>query len=396
MACCDAAAGGGVGDVIRSTPGVAFGVALFGLANGGLFALIGVRLSDSAGADALGGLVSSAYFLGTLTTALTGGRLVARMGHVRAFTLFAFVAGLSTVALSMSSSETAWPFLRYLTGCGVGVYYVVVESWFNHAATNRSRGRSLAYYESVRLTSVAAGSLVFLNVGDVLPIDTIVLAGVLYMAAIAPVTLNTGSRPPIARFGRTSVKAIVAAAPLGAWCCFAGGLATGAIYGLLPLYGAKLGLANTAVSILIFVNHFAALIVQYPIGAAADRFGRRPVILGMTVLFGAAAISVAVVETPSLIHLLAASVIVGGVAHTFFTAGAVHANDGFAPAAYVHGAATLNVAYGAGTSAGPLVASLAMAASGPAGLYWFMAMLAAFTAAFALVDLIRSPQPPRA
>ena len=107
-----AIAGGHVGHVVRSTLGVSLGIALFGLANGGLFALIGVRLSDSGAADALVGLVSSAYYLGTLTTALTGGWLVARMGHPGAFTLFALVAGLSTVALIMVSSEVAWPFRR--------------------------------------------------------------------------------------------------------------------------------------------------------------------------------------------------------------------------------------------------------------------------------------------
>ncbi len=383
-------ASGRVGHVVRSTLGVSLGVALFGLANGGLFAMIGVRLSDSAAADALVGLVSSAYFVGTLTASLTGGWLVVRMNHVRAFTVFALVAALSTVALATSSSEVAWPFLRYLTGYGIGGYYIVVESWFNHAARNEGRGRSLAYYESVRLTFVAMGSLVFLNIGSLLPLDAFVLASALYVAAIAPVTLNADSRPPNARLGRPRMKAIMAAAPLGVWCCFVGGLATGAIYGLVPLYGAKLGWSGAAVSILIFVNHFAALFVQYPVGVVSDRFDRRAAILGISLLYAAAAVSIAVVEVPSFVHLLAASVVVGGVAHTLHTAGVVYANDRLNPATYVHGAATLLVAYDVGTSVGPLVASLAMAAIGPAGLYWFMAVLAVSTAAFALIDRTRA------
>lgn len=381
---------GDVGHVIRSTLGVSLGVALFGLANGGLFALIGVRLPEAGASDALVGLVSSAYFLGTLTVSLTGGWLVARLNHVRSFTLFAVVAGLSTVALTVSSSELAWPLLRYLTGCGIGGYYVVVESWFNHAARNEGRGRSLAYYESVRLTSVAAGSLVFLNLGNSVPASPFALAGALYVAAILPVMLNARSRPHIERRARPSLKSIVAAAPLGVWCCAVGGLVTGAIYGLVPLYGAKLGLGAVEVSVFVFVNHFAALLVQYPVGLLSDRYGRLRVIVGMTLLLAAAALSLAVVETPGLGHLLAASVVVGGVGHTLHTIGVVYANDRLDPTAFIHAAAALLVAYDVGTSVGPLVASLAMTAVGPAGLYWFMAAFAASVAAFAIVDRNRA------
>ncbi len=101
MAGVDEHAGGGVGHVIRSTLGVSLGVALFGLANGGLFALIGVHLPETGASDVLVGLITSAYFLGTLTASLTGAWLITRLNHVRAFALFAVVAGLSTLALAM-------------------------------------------------------------------------------------------------------------------------------------------------------------------------------------------------------------------------------------------------------------------------------------------------------
>ena len=372
--------------VVRSTVGISLGVALFGLANGGLFAMIGVRLSAEGAADTTVGLVTSTYFLGTLTASLTVGRLVARIGHVTAFALFALIAGGSTLALLPAGGETLWSILRYLTGIGIGGYYIVVESWFNHATHNDSRGRAMAYYETVRLGSVAAGSLVFLNIGSVTTVDAFAIAAVLYVAAIAPVFVQRATRPRIETYRRLPLSIMLARAPLGMWCCFAGGLTTGAIYGLVPLYGVMQGLGVFEVSILVFANHFAAVVVQFPAGIVSDRVGRSRTILGLAALLCAAALTVALDGAPRFVHLLAASMLVGGVSHTLNTMGVVFANDWLDPADYVHGAATLLVAYDIGSSVGPLGASLAMAALGASGLYWFMAGLGAVTAVFAVVE----------
>ncbi len=78
--------------------------------------------------------------------------------------------------------------------------------------------------------------------------------------------------------------------------------------------------------------------------------------------------------------------LVGGVSHTLNTMGVVFANDRLDPADYVHGAATLLVAYDIGSSTGPLGASLVMAALGAPGLYWFLAVLGAVTAVFTVVE----------
>lgn len=382
----------GIGCVVRTTLGVSLAVALVGIANGGLFALIGVHLPADGASDTTVGFVTSSYFLGTLTASLTCGPLVARLNHVRAFAFFAVLAGFSTLALATVSPGGAWSALRYLTGCGIGGYYIVVESWYNHATGNAGRGRSLAFYETVRLSSVALGSVVFLNITGLAQGEIIAGAGLLYLAAISPVIANRHRRPPTLRAARTRFRSMVAREPLGVWCCVVGGLVTGAIYGLVPLYGAKVGMMSDEISLFVFANHAAAFLVQYPAGALSDRYGRLAVIAAMTLAGAAVALAVALTELQDFWLLLAASVAVGGVAHSLHTAGAVHANDRLSPDLYVAGAATLLVAYDIGTSLGPLAASYAMARLGPPGLYWFIALLVGSVGALALANLaVRLP-----
>jgi MFS family permease len=146
------------------------------------------------------------------------------------------------------------------------------------------------------------------------------------------------------------------------------------------------------ISLFVFANHAAAFLVQYPAGALSDRYGRLAVIAAMTLAGAAVALAVALTELQDFWLLLAASVAVGGVAHSLHTAGAVHANDRLSPDLYVAGAATLLVAYDIGTSLGPLAASYAMARLGPPGLYWFIALLVGSVGALALANLaVRLP-----
>lgn len=381
--------------VVRTTLGVAIAVSLFGLANGGVFALIATRLPAAGGSENLVGILSSTYFAGTLITSLFGGWIVNRLKHFRAFLLFATMAGLSTLYLSQTEPGWQWLLPRFITGLAMGGYYVVVESWFNHAATNAIRGRSLAYYETVRLASVASGSLVFLNLGTVGGMNALAIAGALYLSAILAVFANRQSKPHLDGTERPKFKHLLRHAPLGVWCCFAGGLANSTLYSMVPLHGAQIGLTAGILSVIVFVNHFSAVAFQFPLGTVSDKIGRVPTVLFMGALLAVAGVAVAITEPTGIIPLALAGFFVGGISHSLFTAGMVYTNDRLDPRALVHGAAAMLVIHDVGTTLGPVLASQAMIAGGPFGLYWFFAALgiATFVAALVVHWCARCPEP---
>ncbi len=392
----EARPGEGLGRILRSMAGVSFGVALFGLSNGGNFALVALEMAKSGASDSSVGLATSAYFAGTLTASLTCSALVARLGHKWAFACAAVLAALSTGALLLVEQPAVWPLVRAVTGYAIGTYYVVVDSWFNHATENRTRGRVLATYETVRLTAVAGGSFLLIGLYESIGLSVFLIAGLLYASAILPASLNRLSGPvPDSRL-RFPFFLVARRAPLALVCCFVGGLTTAAIYGLVPLYGRYLALGTLALSAFVFFSHFGAFFVQYPAGLLSDRLGRNPTIVVLCLLGAMAAGLLGVLERPALPLLLVAGAICGGICHTIFTLGTVYANDRLDPAAYTAGAAVLMVSYESGTVAGPAAAALTMETFGPRGLYLFIATLALVPAALALLDGWRRTRRPPA
>ena len=65
--------------------------------NGFMSTLVGVRL-ENAGSSALAvGAVGTAYFLGLVVGSLQAGKLVGRVGHIRAFAAFVSLLSASTL-----------------------------------------------------------------------------------------------------------------------------------------------------------------------------------------------------------------------------------------------------------------------------------------------------------
>lgn len=361
--------------IARSMLGVSIGVSLFALANGGNFALIAVAMSDAGAGEALVGLSTSTYFLGTLIASLTCSHIVARLGYVRAFALFAGIAAATTATIALVEPVWIWPLLRSLTGFGIGGIYVVLDSWFNHATDNDNRGRTYAFYETVRLTSVSLGSFLFIAASAWLGASVFLATAFLYLAAVVPVSLNRLPQPERGGAPQARFLSLLRMAPLGIACCTVGGLTTGAIYGLVPLFGKESGLTTAQLSAFVFFSHFGAFVFQLPSGHLADRLGRRGIIVGLGVLCAGAALVLGLTEQPGVPLLMLGGLVTGGICHTINMLGVIYTNDRLDPSAYLGAAAGLLIAYDIGTVSGPLIAAAAMAALGKGGLYLFIAAL---------------------
>lgn len=380
--------------ILRSMLGVSIGVVLFGFSNGGNFALVSLKMSETGTSDSFVGLATSAYFCGTLIASLTSKRLIARMGHKLAFACAAVLACLSTATLLFIDQVALWPVVRAITGYAIGTFYVVVESWFNHATRNRTRGRVLAYYETLRLTAVACGSFVFIGLYDARGLSVFLVSALLYVSAILPVSLNRLSGPPPNPTLRFPVRPLLRRAPLGLTCCFVGGLTTAAIYGLVPLYGRYMELGTVALPAFVFFSHFGAFFVQYPTGMLSDRLGRSLTILLLCLVCAAAAGVLGFSNRPTLPLVLIAGAVCGGICHTVFTLGAVYTNDRLEPGAYTAGAGVLLVCYDLGTVTGPALASLTMEALGARGLYIFIGTTMAVLAVLVGYQRLREGRAP--
>ena len=94
--------------VVRALGSVLLGFGLLSIAHGALFALIGVRLAAAGISSTVIGLVMSAYFVGLLGGSLSCDRVIARVGHIRAFAVFAATAAITVLLLALSDLLVLW------------------------------------------------------------------------------------------------------------------------------------------------------------------------------------------------------------------------------------------------------------------------------------------------
>ena len=85
--------------------------------------------------------------------------LVRKVGHIRVFAAFASMASFAILIHAIFVDPFVWIGGRFITGFSIIGIFIVVESWLNDRATNRTRGQVLSVYMFISLTGLALGTL---------------------------------------------------------------------------------------------------------------------------------------------------------------------------------------------------------------------------------------------
>ena len=292
------------------------------------------------------------------------------IGHIRGFVVDAAVsAGAILLLVLAGQSIAAWLVLRMIAGYAMAGLTMVAESWLNHRATNATRGRVLSVYIIVMNGAFATGPLI-LNLGDPAGSALLVVAGILFVAALLPVALTRTGNPEIGKPARLGLGRLFAVSPLGVIGVMTVGLVESAVFGLGAVYGDAIGLDTARISVFLAVTLGGVLILQYPLGALSDRFDREKLILIIALVGGLAATLLAFIGTPEFALLLGLGFMVGGLASPLYPLSVAEANDWLEADELVPAGASLVLAYSIVATAGPLAGSAAMAAPGPGGRLW--------------------------
>ncbi|MEE8202210.1 MAG: MFS transporter [Alphaproteobacteria bacterium] len=383
------------GGIVRAMSALLLGIAVLNVGSGALIAIIGVRLSAAGAPSLVIGVITSAYFLGLLGGSVFGARVIDRVGHIRAFAVYAAADAISILLLVIVESLAAWVVLRLVAGYCMAGLTMVAESWLNHRATNVTRGRVLSLYIIVMNGAFAAGPLL-LNLGDPAGAGLLVFSGILFVASLLPVALTRTGNPEIGKQARVSLRRLFALSPLGVLGALAIGLVESAVFGLGAVYGEATGLDTARISVFLSVTLGGVLVMQYPIGVLSDRFDREKVILVVAAAAAVAAALIAVAGTPAFWLLLGLGFVTGGLASPLYPLSVAETNDWIEADELVAAGAGLVLAYSVGASVGPLAGALAMEGLGPGGLFAFAAAVLAALAAYALYRVIKGLAKPAA
>lgn len=356
-------------DVVLPLSPVFLGVLFFALAHGGLFPAMGIEMANIGYAESAIGFLGSAFFMGTIVGAVVTQYFVRRIRHIRWFVLLAGVAGMATVALSLTPPIGSWVALRFVAGVAMGGHWAVVESWINFQAGNSVRGRSLAIYECTRMMGVAVSPLVlglFVSSNDIY-----VFAGILFASALIPVCFISTNEPHVTSKAEKSLSIgeLLADSPLGSISCMVAGFILSAIFGMAGIFGERSGLTTSQIPLFLSFTLFAPVVTHVPIGFLSDHLGRRTTISLTSVLALAASLALVFADTLGFVSLILLSCIVSGMSNPLYALGLSYTNDVIDSKEAVKASGTMIFINGFGLTMGSAVAGSAMEIFGKEGLF---------------------------
>jgi MFS family permease len=371
---------------------VLLGVLIAEVALGMLTTLIPLSLSSRGIMAGTIGLVGSGYFLGFLIGTLTCARLVRAVGHIRAFAVFAALGADCALLMTTTHSPWVWAGLRLIMGWQMSGLFLVAESWLNDKADSTTRGRTFGAYLLISWGGAAAGPLAF---GLLRSTDTaLIMVGVAFASALLPMALSPVSNPPLGERRRLSLVRLYSISPMGMTCVIASGFFNSSFYTLVPVYLERHGYGLEHVPIFLSAALIAALLVQYPVGMASDRFGRRPMTVASLGLAVVISILLAVCGAAPFWMLIVLGCLLSGVTAPLYGLGAGQTNDRVSRGDYVAASGGLLFAWALGSTVGPLASGAVMARAGANSLFAFLAVALLLLSGFTLLRIRRSASVP--
>jgi MFS family permease len=300
------------------------------------------------------GVVSSALWVGMLAGLLMAPACVARRGHLKTL-LAGLVASVLAPALTPWFPLPGWLGTAFVTGLGLGLRWIGLETWMYAVTPVHARGRIVGLHEALLGISAVLGPVVVAWFALAL----VPLAGTRAIR-LACASATSPERASVRRLGaelRRYRSAGVAIAGLG-------GMLEAAWLALFPVYAAAHGMDAERIAWLLTLFGIGAMAWQFPVGWLADVAGLRGVAIGVSV----ATLAAALLSTPLATHpvaFAALTFVLGGVMSSFLTLGILAATLSDHPAELDAEVSRVSIAYTTLAAIGPVAAGALVTLGGP-------------------------------
>ncbi len=363
-----------------------------GLGLGFSYPLYSLVLERQGADDFVIGLSGAMTGFGLLLSNLVVPALLQRFGPLPVLA-GGFAGAAACLALSpYSDAESHWYLLRLMLGCCMNIAFVVTEVWLNTVSAEAQRGRIIGFFTAVMAAGFAIGPLLILLVGDEGALPFLLCAGLVLLGALTVLPLGRGAdgdtgggarSTSAGAFDGLTLWAVIGffrLAPLLAALVLVYSLFDGTALVILPIYFLESGFTAEQSSAGLACLLIGMVLLQMPIGWLLDRFPRRRVICGCTLV--SALCCLALPAALGTVWLLGALLLLlGGLAVGLYTGAITLLGEGYAGASLVAGTTCLAVVYGLGSALGPLASGAALDRFGPdavpgllAGLFFLTAL----------------------
>jgi len=336
---------------------------------------LGLYLSQNGAADFWVGALMAANYFGLVIGGRVGHRLIARVGHIRAYVACAGVMTAAVLGHGFFNELSLWLVFRVLIGVGLMCQYMVIESWLNEQAAANERGKVFSGYMLATFSGQLLGQLA-LRLQPDLGIELLLLVALCFALCLVPVALTGRLHPkplhPVAFSPLFFFKRV----PQSLTTMVISGLITGSFYGLAPLYAKRQGFDTEHISLFMAVCVLAGLLAQAPLGWLSDRYERSGLIFGAALLLALSALPLAFLPKIPLTVLFACGFSVCLLQFCLYPLAVAFSNDHIEAERRVELSAMLLITYGVGACIGPLLCGFLMDLYGAHMLYVFASLCA--------------------
>jgi len=370
-----------MGKLLRNSWALFTGYFVLMVAHGFQGNLLGVRsVIEEFNFIAIGALMSG-YFVGYFLGANSIPKFVGKVGHIRVFAAFASMASLSILIHAVFVNPIIWTFGRFITGFSIVAIFIVMESWLNDRANNRTRGQILSIYMFITLVGLSLGTLL-LNFSSPEKYEPFILVSLLLSFALIPILLTKRKAPKFKKLGYIDIKGLYKTSPLAAVSMFCTGIIHSALFSLGAVYAASMNFTIFEISLLLFLITVSGGIFQWPIGYYSDRSDRRIIIIFCT-LFAALFCFLSIMASGTSLENMYLATSVGidkimffvyvalyaGMAIPLFTLNLAYVNDYIPKEKFVAAGGGMQIIFGMGAMTGPILCSLLMNKFGTNGFF---------------------------
>lgn len=241
-----------VREILVSVRSLLGGTAAFMLGNSLLGVVLPLRMEAAGYPVALTGAVMAAYYLGLALGGLRSKHVIFRIGHIRAFAVFAALTVATTLAYAAFFHPAAWLMLRVVNGFCIAGLTGAIESWLNTRSSNETRGRVLGFYMLTFFLATASGQTL-VNLADVGAPDLFMLAASLIGLSLIPIAMTSLGEPNLADSGVLKVGDLYSASRVGVVGAAVAGLMVGSFYALGVVFALKIGLGASEAALFMSV-----------------------------------------------------------------------------------------------------------------------------------------------
>src|SRR5690625_724592 len=264
-------------------------VLISGFSQGMLLPLIAIIFEQAGISSSVNGIHATALYIGILVASPFMEKPMQKIGFKPMILIGGVLVFISLFMFPFWNALWFWFILRMIVGIGDHMLHFGSQTWITTTVSAATRGRSIALYGLSFALGFALGPLMtrLLSVNEALPFIISALLTLTVWALMFFVrnelpdqdteTIQTVSS--MGRFFQTLKIAWVAFLP-----SFGYGFLESTLHGVFPVYGLRIGHDVAMLSLIIPCFAIGSIILQFPLGIASDRFGRRTVIMSVVAL----------------------------------------------------------------------------------------------------------------